>query len=371
MDATKSNSKLVSDILNKLPAAAPIGIGAAGVAQLPEQKYGGWLEEYQDGGVRRPIYTSNPNDPRIRSYRDSLNLYNEQNRLNILNNKTNYPQELANFPPIIKNNLRYTGDPNKGGYVNPKIFSSNIPTLSKDIHGNLKQQYKKPVQPVIYKKPTVPKVYKKLESTPKVVKASIPVPTSTPIIENVLPVPVVEPSKPSLVATNIDLDMYPTGTGMASDYRYGVVLEDGTRKLFNTKKEYDEWKALNNLDISKAQINQGKGYTTMYYPENKKYGGLLTKYQNGGDIETEDDDDIEMVEGIADILRQVKDKDNRKQIAKKMVEDFEEEDVDYNLDNFLKASRLMQMGGMSIPGVNGTVIASTASLYKKHKARRK
>jgi len=173
------------------------------------------------------------------------------------------------------------------------------------------------------------------------------------------------------VATNIDLDMYPTGTGMASDYRYGVVLEDGTRKLFNTKKEYDEWKALNNLDISKAQINQGKGYTTMYYPENKKYGGLLTKYQNGGDIETEDDDDIEMVEGIADILRQVKDKDNRKQIAKKMVEDFEEEDVDYNLDNFLKASRLMQMGGMSIPGVNGTVIASTASLYKKHKARRK
>lgn len=31
----------------------------------------------------------------------------------------------------------------------------------------------------------------------------------------------------------------------------------------------------------------------------------------------------------------------------------------------------MQMGGMSIPGVNGTVIASTPSLYKKHKARRK
>lgn len=30
-----------------------------------------------------------------------------------------------------------------------------------------------------------------------------------------------------------------------------------------------------------------------------------------------------------------------------------------------------QMGGMSIPGVNGTVIASTPSLYKKHKARRK
>jgi len=47
MDATKSNSKLLSDILNKLPAVAPIGIGAAGVAQLPEQKYGGWLNKYK------------------------------------------------------------------------------------------------------------------------------------------------------------------------------------------------------------------------------------------------------------------------------------------------------------------------------------
>ena len=47
MDATKSNSKLVSDILNKLPAVTPIGIGAAGVAQLPEQKYGGWLNKYK------------------------------------------------------------------------------------------------------------------------------------------------------------------------------------------------------------------------------------------------------------------------------------------------------------------------------------
>lgn len=90
--------------------------------------------------------------------------------------------------------------------------------------------------------------------------------------------------------------------------------------------------------------------------------------QGGGETEIEEDDDREMVEGIADILRQVKDKDNRKQIAKKMVEDFEEEDVDYNLDNFLEASRVMQMGGMSIPGVNGTVIASTPSLYKKYKS---
>jgi hypothetical protein len=78
-----------------------------------------------------------------------------------------------------------------------------------------------------------------------------------------------------------------------------------------------------------------------------------------------------MVEGIANILRRVKDKKNRKQIAKKMVEDFEEEEVEYNLDNFMRAAKLMQMGGMSIPGVNGSVVASVPmtlqSQYKKKK----
>jgi hypothetical protein len=31
----------------------------------------------------------------------------------------------------------------------------------------------------------------------------------------------------------------------------------------------------------------------------------------------------------------------------------------------------MQMGGMSIPGVNGTVVASSPSLYSKAKKRKK
>lgn len=96
-------------------------------------------------------------------------------------------------------------------------------------------------------------------------------------------------------------------------------------------------------------------------------------FEKGGEVEDEDEeeDDEEMVEGIADILRKVKDKKNRKQIAKKMVEDFEEEDVDYNLEEFMQATKLMQMGGMSIPGVNGTVVASAPitlqSQYKKKK----
>jgi hypothetical protein len=42
----------------------------------PMMMKGGYTE-YEDGGdVNPPIYTSNPNDPRLQSYNDSLNLYN-------------------------------------------------------------------------------------------------------------------------------------------------------------------------------------------------------------------------------------------------------------------------------------------------------
>ena len=49
MEPNKTNSKILTDVLNKLPAAAPIGAGI-GVSQLQEKKYGGWLDQYQVGG---------------------------------------------------------------------------------------------------------------------------------------------------------------------------------------------------------------------------------------------------------------------------------------------------------------------------------
>lgn len=58
MEPSQSNFQNLSKIMNKLPAVAPIGIGAAGVAQLPEQKYGGWLDSYQDGGEKLPELNS-------------------------------------------------------------------------------------------------------------------------------------------------------------------------------------------------------------------------------------------------------------------------------------------------------------------------
>jgi hypothetical protein len=116
-----------------------------------------------------------------------------------------------------------------------------------------------------------------------------------------------------------------------------------------------------NLSLSgNYNINKGEQGTDKNYFAGFRY---TKSFEEGGEVEDEDenDDDKEMVEGIADILRRVKDKENRKQIADKMVSDFEEEGVKYNLKDFRKAAKVMQMGGMSIPGVNGTVVASDNS----------
>jgi hypothetical protein len=124
----------------------------------------------------------------------------------------------------------------------------------------------------------------------------------------------------------------------------------------------DQKKAVDYLD-AQNKANYFASPASKYLP--------FSTYKNGGEVE--DDDDKEMVEGIADILRKVKDKKNRKQIANKMVDDFDEEDVDYDLENFMQAARLMQMGGMSIPGVNGVIVANSSptSLKSTYKNKKK
>ena len=54
------------------------------------------------------------------------------------------------------------------------------------------------------------------------------------------------------------------------------------------------------------------------------------------DIKPQDKD---MVDGIVDIINQVKDKDNRHEIATKMVKQLKREKVVLNYDDFLKACK--------------------------------
>lgn len=51
-------------------------------------------------------------------------------------------------------------------------------------------------------------------------------------------------------------------------------------------------------------------------------------------------DEKPMIEGIIDILLQVKDKDNRLEIAKKQIEIFKKEDINFDYEEFLKKCKL-------------------------------
>jgi hypothetical protein len=71
-----------------------------------------------------------------------------------------------------------------------------------------------------------------------------------------------------------------------------------------------------------------------------KYPGR--KLEDGGEVESEDEseDDKEMVDGVASILRRVKDKKNRLQLANQLAKQFNREKVKYDLASFLKKSKV-------------------------------
>jgi hypothetical protein len=65
-------------------------------------------------------------------------------------------------------------------------------------------------------------------------------------------------------------------------------------------------------------------------------------------------DDREMLDGVADILRRVNDVNNRKQLAKYMMNNFREEDVTFEPNQFLKSANAFKQGGEMIRRADGS-----------------
>ena len=263
----------------------------------PGKKYGGWLEEYQRGGTLPPIYTSNVNDPRIRNYNDSLDLYNK-NTLAAYNLLKKYPAfKLPKVENVYKKDPNDSGDLMHAPYLvatekyidyGNYIRKNNATGVSKDngnvndvrnydFNGRILQDENK-IKPIGYQKV--------VENTETFDDYSNFFPVYKKPVQPII-------YKPSLFVSNIDRDMYTPGGGMAREYNIGVTLQDGNRKSFRTEKEFQDWKAANNLDISKAKVTEGRGYS-YDYPENKKYGGWLNKYQNAGEVPF----DVERMQGV-------------------------------------------------------------------------
>ena len=138
-------------------------------APLKTFKRGGvtWLNEYQNGGQAKPIFTSDPNDPRLKAYNDSLNLYNKYPYSNttftqMKNNITNIQGTATNDRKQAERDFYY------------QINSTNDPINRQDIKLNDKHHiiyphaffdyalgnsylFDKPVQPIKLLTPEVQK----------------------------------------------------------------------------------------------------------------------------------------------------------------------------------------------------------------------
>lgn len=148
-------------------------------------KYGGSLKKYQQGG-RAPIIVTDKNDPRLRAYNDSLNLYNANNL---------YNQEASNILKTSKTDKEYstrmgfnigniptpTGILGKANNEINKILNnhrkwqpiSNIDPGYKIWPDGIKRnllntlEYKKPVQPVVFQKQPEEKKLEKPSAIPR------------------------------------------------------------------------------------------------------------------------------------------------------------------------------------------------------------
>ena len=88
----------------------------------------------------------------------------------------------------------------------------------------------------------------------------------------------------------------------------------------------------------------------------KKISYQHRRKEEGGNV-----NDREMVEGIANILSQVDNMSNRKQIARNMLSDFKNEGVTYDYSDFLEDSGIPELG-------SGGNVATNSALWSRAKS---
>ena len=106
-------------------------------------QYGGSIKKFQAGG-RTPITVTNPSDPRLKAYSDSLSLYNK-NRINAKKDGLNVDKVL----PLVGNEGEKNAD-KKTGIRPVGMYAAN----NLDEYNAYWSAFKKPVQPVVYQKPS-------------------------------------------------------------------------------------------------------------------------------------------------------------------------------------------------------------------------
>jgi hypothetical protein len=253
-----------------------------------EYENGGESSNYfSDGGdVNPPIFTSNRNDPRLQSYNDSLNLYNnsekriaELKRFGDINNLKyvtpspgNYvPYEHPDIAPIDRTGFVYNFDINNpngqvkmvkkdGSLSNDKNLYNEASSLQRRLSGSISQIvpiYKKPVQQIVYKPKPDPKIVTQQQELIKAgydigkpdgvwgskskqawedYQAKKNTPTTTPI--ETTPAPKVERKVVSITPEEVKAGTKTTsgkqiGSGTAGGRIYKVSYDNGETEILN------------------------------------------------------------------------------------------------------------------------------------------
>jgi hypothetical protein len=163
---------------------------------------------------RKPIYVSNPNDPRLKAYRDSLSLYNRgeeklkygRNNPNATNLELNRKEEEID--------RRFAISKSRGSFGNNLIKAIDMQKIgSGDALRNV-PLYKKPVQPVIFEQKAT-----KTNVSPK--ELSMP--------------------KPS-IKINRTVELPDAITGIKYDIQKGdVIVGISGKDVTMPRKEFDSW----------------------------------------------------------------------------------------------------------------------------------
>jgi hypothetical protein len=240
--------------------------------KIKSMRNGGWLDSYDEGGESesfegpKPIYVTSQNNPRYKSYRDSLNLYNKGEKdfgkYNTLNKQLGVP---AKSTRSWNNPIEYDDNYNKvkiqpiegRGYFfnhNPNVVAGT--TIPVDKINDQIFRYKKPQQPVILKKPAVKK----------------PSSVAQPQIQPAQPVQ--QPVQNTGLAQPFIYGASNTGPGHA--FSYGPHGKSVTNQDLMTM---DEWNYIKNRygsmmrQDSNSQVNPGN--------PTSQYRGFLTENSTG------------------------------------------------------------------------------------------
>ena len=154
----------------------------------------------------------------------------------------------------------------------------------------------------------------------------------------------------------VNLNAYSRRDG--SDQTYGGNLKTNLGPInisgnvnYNPKRMQDYNIAANVDLLNSTKLNPNRGNLNLsgsYGASRNNEGGMNPNYRIGLNYtnsfkeggETDHDDDKEMVNGVASILRRVKDKKNRLQLANQLSKQFDREKVKYDLPSFLKKSKV-------------------------------